>query len=119
MASLAKTHLIDVDRKTGAFIQGWERIKQSINTILSTRLRTRLMRLKWGSTFLDMQDKPLNEEIMMSGIMAAIQAVNANEPEFYVDFVQIGGAGSDGLVEITLSGIDLIDQQNRRISTTF
>ncbi|MCP1757849.1 GPW/gp25 family protein [Bradyrhizobium elkanii] len=111
-------HLIDIDRYTGELIQGWERIKQSIFVILTTRLRTRLMRLWWGSKFNEMQDKPGNEEVLMSSMMAAISAINTYEPEFKVTRVVIEDMGPDGEITITVEGIDLVDEALRRLKTT-
>ncbi|WP_396604894.1 GPW/gp25 family protein [Bradyrhizobium sp. YCK136] len=117
MATSTK-HLIDIDRYTGELIQGWERIKQSIFVILTTRLRTRLMRLWWGSKFNEMQDKPGNEEVLMSSMMAAISAINTYEPEFKVTRVVIEDMGPDGEITITVEGIDLVDEALRRLKTT-
>jgi phage baseplate assembly protein W len=107
-------HLIDVDRQTGDYISGWPRIKQSIETILTTRLNTRLMRLWWGSSFRDMQDKPGNMETLMTGMMAAIAAINAYEPEFKVSRVTIDQMTSAGDLIVTIEGVDLIDEALRQ-----
>jgi phage baseplate assembly protein W len=112
---MSTEHLIDIDRMTGEYVQGWDRIKQSITTILTTRLRTRLMRLWWGSRFLDMQDKPSNEEVMMASMMAAISAINTYEPEFKVTHVTIDAADSTGSITITIEGVDLVDEVLRRL----
>jgi uncharacterized protein len=111
-------HLIDIDRLTGEYVQGWPRIKQSITTILTTRLRTRLMRLWWGSSFIDMQDKPGNEEVLMGGMIAAITAINTYEPEFKVTRVAIDSFGPDGAITITVEGVDLIDETLKRLRQT-
>jgi phage baseplate assembly protein W len=118
MTTQATEHLIDVDRFTGELIQGWPRIKQSIFVILTTRLRTRLMRLWWGSKFINMQDKPSNQEVIVSGMMAAISAINTYEPEFKVTRVTIDEAGPDGAITFTVEGIDLVDQVLRRLKQT-
>jgi uncharacterized protein len=118
MTTPATEHLIDVDRYTGELIQGWARIKQSIFVILTTRLRTRLMRLWWGSKFINMQDKPSNQEVIVSGMMAAISAINTYEPEFKVTRVTIDEAGPDGAITFTVEGIDLVDQVLRRLKQT-
>ena len=118
MPNLQTEHLIDIDRITGNYVQGWDRIKQSIVTILTTRLRTRLMRLWWGSAFIDMQDKPGNEEVMMTGMMAAISAINTYEPEFKVTKVVIDAFGPGGDITITVEGVDLIDATLKRIRQT-
>jgi phage baseplate assembly protein W len=107
-------HLIDVDRYTGELIQGWERIKQSIFVILTTRLKSRLMRLWWGSNFINMQDKPGNQEVMLAGMMAAIAAINTYEPEFKVTRVTIDEFDASGQITITIEGVDLVDQALRR-----
>lgn len=110
--------MVDIDRFTGELISGWERIKQSIYVILTTRLRVRLMRLWWGSDFLNMQDKPGNEETIMEGMMAAISAVNTYEPEFKIRRVSIDEFGPDGVIRITLEGIDLIENNIKVIKQT-
>ncbi|MHC2250027.1 GPW/gp25 family protein [Bradyrhizobium elkanii] len=116
--ALATEHLIDIDRKTGEYVQGWPRIKQSIDCILTTRIGVRLMRLWWGSKFVDMQDKPGNEETLMTGMMAAISAINTYEPEFKVSRVSIDAFDSTGDITITVEGVDLIDAQLKRTKTT-
>ncbi|WP_439357778.1 GPW/gp25 family protein [Bradyrhizobium sp. DASA03007] len=112
--SQSTEHLVDVDRFTGELIQGWERIKQSIYVILTTRLRTRLMRLWWGSKFIDMQDKPGNQEVIMAGMMAAIAAINTYEPEFKVTRVSIDEFDASGKITITIEGVDLVDAALKR-----
>jgi phage baseplate assembly protein W len=118
MTTAPTEHLIDVDRFTGELIQGWPRIKQSIQVILTTRLRTRLMRRWWGSKFVDMQDKPTSQQTMMEGIMAAIAAINTYEPEFKVTKVIIEGAGPDGEITFTIEGVDLVDYSLKRVRQT-
>jgi len=111
-------HLVDIDRETGELIQGWPRIKQSVYVILTTRLRSRLMRLWWGSDFINMQDKPGNEEVIFGGIMAAIAAINAYEPEFKVTKVAIDAFDPTGEITFTIDGVDLIDAQLKRMKAT-
>jgi phage baseplate assembly protein W len=118
MATQATEHLIDIDRKTGEYVQGWDRIKQSIEVILTTRIGTRLMRRWWGSNFLDMQDKPGNEEVIVSGLMAAIAAINTYEPEFKVTKASIDEMNSNGEIVITLDGVDLVDRALKRSSVS-
>src|SRR5436305_15076779 len=105
--ALATEHLIDIDRKTGEYVQGWRRIKQSNETILTTRIGVRLMRLWWGSNFINMQDKPGNEETLMTGMMAAVSAINAYEPEFKVTRVAVDSFDSTGDITIHVQGLRL------------
>jgi len=110
--------LIDIDRLTGELISGWDRCKQSILTILTTRLRTRLMRLWWGSEFLDLQDKPGNQESIMRSIVAAAQAINLYEPEFKITRMVIDEFGPSGAISITVHGDYLPDLAPRRAEFT-
>lgn len=116
--TLVTEHLVDIDRYTGEYISGWPRQKQSIATILTTRLKTRIMRLWWGSKFIDMQDKPGNEEVLMNGMMAAISAINTYEPEFKVRRVVLEDLNESGEISVTLEGVDLIEQNVRIIKQT-
>lgn len=118
MASLPTEHLVDIDRETGELISGWPRIKQSIYVILTTRLRSRIMRLWWGSDFLNIQAKPGNEEVLFGGMMAAIAAINTYEPEFKVTKVAIDAFDSTGDITFTIEGYDLVDAQLKRTKQT-
>jgi hypothetical protein len=113
-----REHLVDIDPETLTYVSGWARIRRSIRRILLTRLRTRVMRLWWGSEFLDAQDKPINVETMMDSIIAASDAINRYEPEFNVRRVIITQADAGGNLQVRVEGVDLIDQQNRIIEET-
>lgn len=119
MATNSVERIVDVDCETGDYIWGWPRIRQSIRKILTTRLRTRLMRLWWGSEFNDLQDKPATQESFMRSIVAAAEAINAYEPEFKITKVVIDELDAGGNVVITIHGDDLIELAARRVEVTF
>lgn len=108
--------IVDIDRDTGELIQGWPRCRKSIHTILTTRLRTRIMRLWWGSDFLNAQDKPNNAQTYSQSIFAAISSIDEYEPEFKVERVLLGGAIVNGEVEVTVEGQYLPDMTSRKLS---
>ncbi|TXM68201.1 hypothetical protein [Methylobacterium sp. WL120] len=110
--------IVDVDRDTGELIQGWPRCKQSIITILTTRLRTRIMRLWWGSEFLNAQDKPNNNLTYAMSIQAALDAIDLYEPEFLIGRVLLGGDAVGGEAEITIEGEYTPDKTSRAITVT-
>jgi hypothetical protein len=110
--------IIDVDRDTGELISGWPRVRKSIFTILRTRLKTRLMRLWWGSDFLDLQDKPGNDEVIFKSLGAAIVAVNDYEPEFKITRLIVGGNRVAGQTDITVEGSYKFDGVPRKIKDT-
>lgn len=107
--------IIDIDRDTGELVQGWERCRKSIITILTTRLRTRIMRLWWGSEFMDAQDKPNNAETFNRSINAALQAIDEKEPEFDIKRVLLGGSSTEGELEVTIEGVYSPERASRRL----
>ena len=111
------TPLLDMDRDTGLPLQGWDRCRQSIEVILTTRLRTRVMRLWWGSSALDMMDKPLTRITFARGIVAAIAAIDGTEPEFFVSSVAMAPA-ADGACLVTVVGTYLPDETARKVQLT-
>lgn len=119
MAQATLEHLVDIDPDTGEYIQGWPRIRKSIVTILTTRLRTRIMRRWWGSKFRDMLDKPINKQTLSEGILAIVEAVNLYEPEFKITSVTLDHAAADGSLEMTLTGTDLVESYDRQIKESF
>lgn len=118
MAQASFQHLVDIDPDTGEYVQGWARIYKSIITILTTPLWVRLMREWWGSSFRDMLDKPMTMQTMVEGIIAAVEAINKYEPEFKVTTLTVDSASSDGSIEFTIGGVDLVDQANRQLTAT-
>lgn len=116
---LGREPLLDMDRETGEYIIGWPRCRMALKTILTTRLRTRIMRLWWGSEFLNAQDKPGNMEVMMASLGQAIWAINEYEPEFEITGVTLDEFGADGSITFTVNGIYLPDQTARSVQETF
>ncbi|MCB1466645.1 MAG: GPW/gp25 family protein [Rhizobiaceae bacterium] len=106
--------IVDIDRETGELISGWARCRQSIYTILTTRLHTRLMRLRFGSEFSDLIDKPSTDEVFMRSIIAAADAIDKYEPEFMVSSVLIENLGPEGAPQITIVGDYLPEATSRR-----
>lgn len=76
------------------------------------------MRRWWGCDFLNMQDKPGNEESIMDGMMAAISAINTYEPEFKVRRLIVESLTSEGGITVTIEGVDLVDEALRKATLT-
>jgi phage baseplate assembly protein W len=109
--------IVDIDRNTGELIQGWPRCYQSIQVILTTRLNTRLMRLWFGSDFLNAVDKPNNGPVYNASILAALHAINKYEPEFRANRVLLNGTPTAGEVEVTIEGVYLPDETIKIVKT--
>lgn len=107
-----------LDRRTGRPLSGWPRCQQAIEVILTTRLRTRVMRLWFGSSIMDMIDKPAMQEVFARGILATIKAIHRFEPEYRVRSVSIDELGPSGRCVITVEGIYLPEQANRLFQVT-
>lgn len=111
-------YLVDIDPDTLEYVSGWARGQKSIRTILQTRLNSRLMREWFGSDFLDIQDKPLSEEVWVQSIIAAQTAVNLFEPEFIITSIKITKADANGMLDATVTVKDLVADQILQMRTT-
>lgn len=112
------SYLVDIDPDTLEYVSGWARGQKSIRTILQTRLDTRVMREWFGSNFLDIQDKPLSQEVWVRSLIAAQNAVNQFEPEFKITAMKITNASSDGSISITVTVKDLIADEIQSMRTS-
>lgn len=110
--------IVDIDRFTGDYITGWPRCRQSIATILTTRIGTRVLRRWWGSDFINAMDKPSVREVLMDSIVSAIEAINAYEPEFFVSSIRFENLGVEGSPTITVDGTYLPEEAERRVQVT-
>lgn len=107
--------LVDVDRVTGEYISGWPRCEQSIKTILTTRLKTRVERLWWGSDFIDTMDKPMVQQVFAQSMLLAFRYINLYEPEYKIQSVSLTPS-SDGSCVAIVNGIYRPDQSNKTVS---
>lgn len=106
--------IVGIDRYTGIPISGWPRCRQAIETILTTRFLTRVMRPWFGSRFMDMIDKPGNAETFALGLGAAIDAIDRFEPEFRITIARIDEFDASGRCVITIEGVYLPEYIERR-----
>lgn len=94
---------MDLNHETGGALSGWAAVEQSILTILSTRLETRIFLREFGSEVPALVDAPMNDAGRLSLIVAVSEALARWEPRFELTDVQIEGAAS-GIVSMELSG---------------
>lgn len=80
---------MDLNHDTGAVIQGWPHVVQCIQTILGTRLNTRVFRREFGSDVPAMVDAPMNDANVLSLYVAVAEALDAWEPRFELTDVQV------------------------------
>jgi phage baseplate assembly protein W len=113
-----RSPIIDINRNTGELLQGWPRAKQAIEVIMTTRLKTRLMRLYFGSNLPNIQDKPGNQFVILDAFYEIAVPVNRWEPEFRVQRIYVDEAGPDGKYTFTVEGVYLPDQSNQKAQVT-
>ena len=94
---------MDLNHDTGGVVEGWAHVVQSIQTILGTRLNTRVFRRQFGSQVSNMVDAPLNDASIISLYVAVAEAIDRWEPRFELTDVNVA-ASSDGVITMVLSG---------------
>ena len=93
----------DLDHTTGGVVDGWDHVVQSVTTILSTRLNSRIFRREFGSEVPALVDAPMNESSIMALYVAVAEALERWEPRFELTDVAVAGDKS-GAVTMTLIG---------------
>lgn len=95
---------MDLNQDTGHAIAGWPHVVQSLQTILATRLATRVFRREFGSQVPAMIDAPMNDAGIMALYVAVAEALERWEPRFELTDVGFEPAAT-GVITMTLSGI--------------
>ena len=83
-------------RHTGKPLAGWDHIRQSLDVIFTTRLRTRLQRREFGSIVPDLQDKPTNPELLLDAYVAIAEAITTFEPRVILNGFRLVSADQNG-----------------------
>lgn len=69
-----------VDRRTGALLRGRAHAEQSVTVILTTRLRSRLMRLDFGSDLAALRGENLTAANVLRAYGEIVTAIHSQEP---------------------------------------
>jgi phage baseplate assembly protein W len=94
---------MDLNHHTGASVEGWAHAVQSIETILVTRLNTRVFMRQFGSDVPAMVDMPMNDANIMALYVSVAEAIDRWEPRFELTDVTVS-AGQDGVIFLQLKG---------------
>lgn len=103
-----------MSRTTGAALDGWEHVRQSIIDILTTPIGTRVMRRDYGSRLLDLIDRPQNNDTVTAAFLACADALQRWEPRFLLSKVEVIGA-KPGHLTIEIAGIYIPDGHLRTV----
>ena len=105
---------MDLNHHTGAAIEGWAHVVQSIETILVTRLNTRVFMRQFGSDVPLMIDMPMNDANIMVLYVSVAEAIDRWEPRFELTGNHIPNAhlGDHTIIE---DGTQVIRVQSARV----
>ncbi|PRP71751.1 hypothetical protein BUE93_04920 [Chromobacterium amazonense] len=84
-----------MDPHTGRALRDDDHLRQSLATILTTPIGSRLARRRFGSQLPELLDRPLNGKTRMQAMSAAVMAITAWEPRVELSRVVLHtGAGA-------------------------
>jgi len=95
---------VGIDAETGQPLADWAHVVQSVRTILSTRIGSRVMRREFGSEVPDLVDRKMTQRNVLAVYSAAAVAIERWEPRFRLTQAQITAAGADGTISLILAG---------------
>lgn len=90
---------------TGQRLSDWDHVVQSVETILTTPVGTRVMRRDFGSKVPDLVDAKMTRRSVIAVYSAAAEALEDWEPRFRLVSAAIDEAGQDGTIRVSLAGI--------------
>lgn len=93
-----------VNAVTGQELTDWEHVEQSIDTILTTPIGSRVMRRDFGSHLPDMVDRKLTPRGVLAIYSAAALALVKDEPRFRLTKASIISADQTGRIGLALFG---------------
>ena len=97
-----------MDRYTGKTISDYAHLRQSINTILTTSIGSRLFVRDFGAALVDLLDAPMNSAFLLSLRSAIADALEKYEPRIAIKKVDIPVFDSaNGVIVVRLQGVYL------------
>lgn len=94
---------MDLNHETGDLIEGWPQVVQSIQTLLSTPVSSRVFQREFGSDLPSLVGAPLNDVGILAVYVAVAEAIDRWEPRFELSDVAIE-AEATGRLKMTLHG---------------
>jgi hypothetical protein len=94
-----------LDARTGQPLRGWPHVVQSLETIWSTRLDSRVMRLGFGSELFSRLGEDITPALALQLYTDLTVAAHAWEPEYRITSMQLVNLTSAGALGLRHSGI--------------
>lgn len=101
---------VGMNNRTGRRIEGIEHLRQSVITILTTPIGSRVLRRDFGSRLYELLDKNITQSLRLRMSAATVDALLKWEPRLDVKRVLIDPAGEDNAqhtVSIAIEGVYL------------
>lgn len=95
---------IGMQASTGVAINGVDHLMQSIHTILTTPVGSRVMRRNFGSLLPELIDQPDNAATRVRVFAAVAGALMRWEPRLRISRVQLASGSTPGQAELVLDG---------------
>ncbi|XEI33361.1 GPW/gp25 family protein [Aeromonas veronii] len=92
-----------MNAQTGRQLGDTDHIVQSIHTILTTPVGSRVMRREFGSELADLIDQPQHDATRLRLMAATVHAITLWEPRVRLTRVELGDPTYDGRRQLTLS----------------
>ncbi len=100
--------MVLMDRYTGKTISDYAHLRQSINTILTTSIGSRLFVRDFGASLVDLLDAPMNSAFLLSLRSSIVEALEKYEPRIAIKKVDVPIFDSArGIIQIRLQGVYL------------
>lgn len=96
---------IGINAETGALLADWEHVRQSIATILTTPLGSRVMRREFGSRLFDLIDAKMVQRNILAVYEATAVAIDRWEPRFRLTEIWVDRATPQGVFGLVLRGV--------------
>jgi phage baseplate assembly protein W len=88
---------------TGRAVSGFAHVQQSVGKIMSTALKSRVMRRNFGSRLPRLVDAPISP-LTLVDFYAAVASALAFEPRFRASKIALDGVAQDGEITIAVTG---------------
>lgn len=95
---------VGIDNATGAANDGWQNVLQSIRTILTTPIGTRVMRREFGSELMSLIDAPLEDQVLLALYVSVANAIARWEPRFRIATVGVDSIAASGRIALRING---------------
>ena len=95
---------VGLDETTGAVLQGWSHVLQSLQNVFTTRFGSRVMREFYGSFVPELLGSNMNSAELTRFLAAITSSIEQWEPRFRVTRIFFSDPRRDGSIRLTIPG---------------